>query len=78
MQRPLDVLGSSEGKNVLVHLKGAARIKGVLRAFDSHINLWLDNAEYLYIEPLADKKFELKLGKTLVRGDSIVLISPEK
>ncbi len=72
MQRPLDVLGSSQDKKVIVHLKSGAKITGTLRAFDSHINIWLDEAG------VEDKETKIKLGKVLVRGDNIVLISPEK
>lgn len=72
MQRPLDVLGSSQDKKVIIHLKSGTQITGTLRAFDSHINLWLDEAD------LSNDEKELKLGKVLVRGDNIVLISPEK
>ena len=72
MQRPLDVLGSSHDKKVIVHLKSGAKITGTLRAFDSHINLWLDEAG------IEDSENKVKLGKVLLRGDNIVLISPEK
>ncbi|MBN1897036.1 MAG: hypothetical protein JW789_04950 [Candidatus Aenigmarchaeota archaeon] len=72
MQRPLDVLGSSQDKNVIIQLKSGAKITGTLRAFDSHINLWLDEAT------IEEKDSSLKLGKVLVRGDNIVIISPGK
>lgn len=72
MQRPLDVLGSSQDKKVIVQLKANGKITGTLKAFDSHINIWLDEAE------MEDNENKLKLGKVLVRGDNIVLISPEK
>ena len=71
MQRPLDVLGSSVDKTVIVRIKNGENISGVLKAFDSHINIWLDDASLK-----GDK--EVKLGKVLVRGDSIVYISPGK
>ena len=45
MQRPLDVLGSSQDKKVIIQLKSGSKITGTLRAFDSHINIWLDEAE---------------------------------
>jgi small nuclear ribonucleoprotein len=70
MQRPLDVLGSSTDKRIIVKTKQGEDITGILKAFDSHINIWLDEAK---IE--GDK--EVKLGKVLVRGDNIVYISPE-
>jgi len=72
MQRPLDVLGSSQDKKVIIQLKSGAEITGTLKAFDSHINLWLDDAS------IDNNKTNTKLGKVLVRGDNIVLISPEK
>jgi small nuclear ribonucleoprotein len=72
MQRPLDVLGSSQDKKVIIELKSGAKITGTLRAFDSHINIWLDDAG------MEDSEKKIKLGKVLVRGDNIVFISPEK
>lgn len=72
MQRPLDVLGSSQDKKVIIQLKSGSNITGTLRAFDSHINVWLDDAS------TEDKETNTTLGKVLVRGDNIVLISPEK
>ena len=71
MQRPLDVLGSSVEKKIIVRTKQNEIVTGTLRAFDSHINIWMDDAT------ITGEK-ELKLGKVLIRGDSIVYISPEK
>ena len=70
MQRPLDVLGSSMEKKIIVRTKQKELVTGTLRAFDSHINVWLDDAT------ISGEK-EIKLGKVLIRGDSIVFISPE-
>ena len=72
MQRPLDVLGGAQDKKVLIELKSGSKITGTLRAFDSHINLAIEDAT------VEDKENKVKLGKVLVRGDNIVLISPEK
>ena len=71
MQRPLDVLGSSVDKRILVKTKLGEDIVGVLKAFDSHINIWLDEAT------IQGEK-EVSLGKVLIRGDNIVYISPAK
>ena len=71
MQRPLDVLGSSTDKKIIIKTKSGENIIGILKAFDSHINIWLDEATI-------DGEKEVKLGKVLIRGDSIVYISPEK
>lgn len=72
MQRPLDVLGSSTDKKIIVKTKSDENVTGILKAFDSHINIWLDDAT------ISGPEKEVKLGKVLIRGDSIVYISPEK
>jgi len=58
-------------KKIIVRTKQNEHVTGTLRAFDSHINIWMDDAT------ITGEK-ELKLGKVLIRGDSIVYISPEK
>ncbi len=68
--RPIDVLDKAKGKRVLIKLKNGAEITGTLQAFDLHLNIWLDEA----LERKDDK--EIKLGATLVRGDTIILVSP--
>lgn len=73
-QRPLDVLGSSENKRILIQVKNRDRVIGILKAFDSHLNIWLEDAEI----QSADGENNIKLGTVLVRGDNIVLISPGK
>ncbi len=71
MARPVDVLDRSKGKKVIVRLKSGAEISGILQAFDLHLNVWLEDAE----ETREDKT--IKLGSVLIRGDTIVLVSPE-
>ena len=68
--RPLDVLDKAKGKRVLLKLKNGTEITGVLQAFDLHLNIWLEEAEERKEESL------VKLGSTLVRGDTIILVSP--
>ena len=69
--RPLDVLDKAKGKRVIVKLKNGSEIVGTLQAFDLHLNIWLDDSE--------ERKDEMKvkLGSTLVRGDTIIYVSPE-
>ncbi len=73
LQRPLDVLGSSQDKRVIIRMKSGESITGVLKAFDQHINIWLDDAEMQ-----SANGDGVKLGKVLVRGDNIILVSPGK
>ena len=71
IERPLDLLNASKGKEVLVQLKGEKAFVGTLAAFDIHINVVLDNAKE--IENGAVKK---NIGLTFLRGDTIIYISP--
>jgi small nuclear ribonucleoprotein len=69
--KPLDVLQQSLHKRVLVEMKGGTSFRGVLDGFDQHLNLLLSSAEEVVNEVVTPKS-----GVTLVRGDSIVYISP--
>ena len=71
IERPLDLLNTSKGKEVLVRLKGDKELVGTLLAFDIHINLVLDNVKEM--ENGAQKK---SLGLAFLRGDTIIYISP--
>lgn len=71
IERPLDLLNISKGKEVLVHLKGDKQVVGTLLAFDIHINLVLDD-----IKEMQDGEVKRKLGITFLRGDTIIFISP--
>lgn len=71
IERPLDLLNNSKGKEVLVHLKGDKQFVGTLLAFDIHINLVLDN-----IKEMQDNEIKRTLGLGFLRGDTIIFISP--
>ncbi|MHA1238841.1 MAG: LSM domain-containing protein [Candidatus Odinarchaeia archaeon] len=77
-QRPLDLLGRSLDKNVLVKLKGGRGLRGKLVGFDQHMNLILDEAEEIYEgEEAEEENMEpRKLGMVIVRGDNVIIISP--
>lgn len=72
IERPLDLLNNSKGKEVLVYLKDKT-ISGTLIAFDIHINLVLENALIKEVGDLGES-----LGLIFLRGDSIILVSPSK
>ena len=71
IERPLDLLNESKGKEVLVHLKGEKQYVGTLMAFDIHINIVLDNAK-----EMQDGQVKKNIGLTFLRGDTIIFISP--
>lgn len=72
LERPLDALNEAKGKKVVVELKDRTVFVGVLRTFDIHINVVLDEAE-----ELANDAVKRKLGRVIIRGDNIILVSPE-
>ena len=67
----LKMLADYLDKHVLVRLKDGTGIKGKLKTYDQHLNVVLSDAE----EYNRDGQIR-KLGLTLVRGDSVVVISP--
>lgn len=71
IERPLDLLNHSKGKEVLVYLKGDKQFVGTLLAFDIHINLVLDN-----IKEIHNNEVKRNFGLTFLRGDTIIFISP--
>ncbi len=71
MSKPFDLLTTAIGKNILVKLKNGIEVRGVLEAYDPHLNLSMKDAE-----ELADGQVKKKLGALLVRGDTIVYVSP--
>ncbi len=68
--RPFDALNAARNKRVIVELKSNVQLVGVLKTFDSHINISLEEAE-----ERIDGEVKRKLGTTFVRGDTIVLIT---
>lgn len=73
IERPLDLLNNSKGKEVLVQLKGDKQFVGTLIAFDIHINLVLDN-----VKELENNEIKRNLGLNFLRGDTVIFISPTK
>jgi small nuclear ribonucleoprotein len=71
IERPLDLLNSAKGKEILVQLKTGKQFVGTLLAFDIHINLVLDNAK-----EVENGEHKTSYGLTFLRGDTIIFISP--
>ena len=71
IERPLDLLNISKGKEVLVQLKSEKQFVGTLMAFDIHINIVLDNAK-----EMQNGEVKKNIGLTFLRGDTIIFISP--
>lgn len=73
MDRPLDALNDAKNKRVLLELKNGRQLVGVLKAFDIHINVVLEGAE-----ELVNGEVKRKLNNLFIRGDTIILISPQE
>jgi len=69
--KPLDALQQSLHKRVLVEMRGGRSFRGTLDGFDQHLNLVLSGAEEVVHDVVTPRA-----GVTLVRGDSIIYISP--
>ncbi|MBU1198053.1 small nuclear ribonucleoprotein [Candidatus Micrarchaeota archaeon] len=70
-KRPFDVLNHSLNQSVLVKLKGDMEVRGILASFDVHMNLVIENGE-----ELQKGEVKRKLNTVLLRGDTVVFISP--
>ncbi len=71
IERPLDLLNNSKGKEVLVQLKNDRQLVGTLLAFDIHINIVMDNTK-----EMLNGEVKRNIGLTFLRGDTIIFISP--
>jgi len=65
-------MNKSKEKVVLIRLRNTKTIQGILKDFDIHMNLTLQDAE-----DISEEKPE-KLGTILIRGDNILLVSMPK
>ncbi|MFB6292326.1 MAG: LSM domain-containing protein [Candidatus Nanohaloarchaea archaeon] len=70
-KRPLDVLDRAKGDRVIAKLKNGSTVTGELNAFDLHLNMWLENAS------VDGEDGKTDYGKLLVRGDNVIIVSPE-
>ncbi|MCJ1259143.1 U4/U6-U5 snRNP complex subunit lsm3 [Lignoscripta atroalba] len=84
VSEPLDLVRLSLDETVFVKLRGDRELKGRLHAYDSHCNLVLGEVEetVYVVEEDDDEQETIKTVKKqsemlFVRGDSVVLISPQ-
>ncbi len=78
MSRPLDVLTAALNKKVILKVRGHREIRGILRSYDPHLNLYLEDAEMIYPpkEETNEEAVTESLGNIILRGDNVILISP--
>ncbi|KAK4504866.1 hypothetical protein PRZ48_002829 [Zasmidium cellare] len=84
VNEPLDLVRLSLNEVVFVKLRGDRELQGRLHAYDSHCNLVLgDVTETVYVVDEEDEAENVRTVKKqsemlFVRGDSVVLISPQQ
>ncbi|KAF1346118.1 hypothetical protein BDV97DRAFT_378991 [Delphinella strobiligena] len=83
VNEPLDLVRLSLNEIVFVKLRGDRELQGRLHAYDSHCNLVLGEVEEtIYVVDDDDESDNVRTVKKqsemlFVRGDSVVLISPQ-
>ncbi len=63
------LMKNNRDKVVLLRLRNKTSLQGILKDFDIHMNLTLEDAEDV------TESNPKKLGKILLRGDNVLLIS---
>ena len=71
IERPLDLLNESKGKEIMIEVKDGRQLVGTLLAFDIHINIVIDNTK-----EIVDNEIKRSFGLSFVRGNTILWISP--
>ncbi|KAG8424134.1 U4/U6-U5 snRNP complex subunit lsm3 [Metarhizium acridum] len=78
VSEPLDLVRLLLNEVVFVKLRGDRELKGKLHAYDSHCNLVLGEVEEtIYAVDEDEETINRKSEMLFVRGDSVVLISPQ-
>jgi len=75
--RPIDFLKSSINKVILLKVKRNRLFRGILRGFDEHLNLFLEDTTQLFEYQDEDgnvREEQENLGSIVIRGDNIILI----
>ncbi|PIT84664.1 small nuclear ribonucleoprotein [Candidatus Micrarchaeota archaeon CG10_big_fil_rev_8_21_14_0_10_45_29] len=70
-KRPFDVLNASLNNTVIIGMKGNYEMRGKMISYDVHMNIVLEKAEQL-----VNGEVKRGIGMVLLRGDSVVYISP--
>ncbi len=72
------LMNNTKGKVVLIRLRNTKTIQGILKDFDIHMNLTLEDAEDISDEKHEKHEKHEKLGIILIRGDNILSVSMSK
>lgn len=70
-KRPFDILNNCLNNTVIIGMKGGSEFRGVMVAYDVHMNIVLEKAEQII-----NGEVKRGIGTILLRGDSVTFISP--
>jgi U6 snRNA-associated Sm-like protein LSm3 len=84
VKEPLDLIKLSIDERIYVKLRGDRELRGVLHAYDQHLNMILGHVEETVTTVEIDDETYEEIVKTnkrtvpylFVRGDGVILISP--
>ncbi|KAI8878708.1 Sm-like ribonucleoprotein [Backusella circina FSU 941] len=84
VEEPLDLVRLSLDERIYVKLRGDRELRGVLHAYDGHLNMVLGEVEEtITIVDINEDSFEevirtvtRKFDMLFVRGDGVILVSP--
>ena len=76
--RPIDYLKDSINKVILIKVKRNRLFRSVLKSFDEHLNLYIEDAQQIY--EYQDEEGNIReeheiLGDIVIRGDNIIFIN---
>ncbi|MEM3422810.1 MAG: LSM domain-containing protein [Candidatus Bilamarchaeaceae archaeon] len=70
-KRPFDILNNALNNTVIVGMKGGYEFRGLMVAYDVHMNIVLEKAEQM-----ENGEVKRGIGTILLRGDSVTYVSP--
>jgi U6 snRNA-associated Sm-like protein LSm3 len=84
IDEPMDLIRLSIGEKIVVKCRGDRELRGVLQAYDQHLNLVLSGVEEtITVQELDEETYEeiikqstREIEMLFVRGDVVILIAP--
>jgi U6 snRNA-associated Sm-like protein LSm3 len=84
IEEPFDLIRLALEERILVKIKGERELRGILHAYDQHLNMVLGNVEETYSQVTVNPDTREEITQTntrripmlFLRGDSVILISP--
>lgn len=77
-RRPIDYLEGSINKIILIKVKRNRLFRAILRSFDEHLNVWVEDASQIFEYQDEDgniREEHENLGSIVIRGDNIIFIN---